>query len=157
LATSKIDEEKMLELDHIINKNYKKEGSLMPILQETQDLFGYISKEVAEVISKKINVPIATLYGVVTFYSQFKLEPDGDYGINVCLGTACYVRGAKKIIEEIEKELGIKLHQTTADGKFTLKETRCLGACGLAPIITINDDVYGKVTVDDIPNILKKY
>ncbi|MFP4456759.1 MAG: NAD(P)H-dependent oxidoreductase subunit E [Clostridia bacterium] len=147
----------LLELMDIVNNNRNDKGALMPVLQQTQDLFGYIPQEAAKIISKELNVSLAKLYGVITFYSQFKLEPSGEYTISVCLGTACYVRGASKLIEAIEKELGIKLHETTSNRKFTLVDTRCLGACGLAPIMTINDDVYGKVTVDNIPEILKKY
>lgn len=153
----KISKEDLSQLMKIIENNSKDKGALMPVLQQTQDLFGYIPQEAAKIVSKELSVSLAKLYGVITFYSQFKLEPSGEYTISVCLGTACYVRGASKIIEAIEKELDIKLHETTEDRKFTLVDTRCLGACGLAPIMTINDDVYGKVSVDNISEIIKKY
>jgi NADH-quinone oxidoreductase subunit E len=109
------------------------------------------------VISEKLNVPMAEIYGVVTFYSQFTLEPKGDYVIGVCLGTACYVKGAQAIIDRISKDIDVKVGGTSPDGKFSLEATRCIGACGLAPVLTVNEDVYGRLVEADVPSILSKY
>jgi len=109
------------------------------------------------VISEKLHVPLAEIYGVVTFYSQFTLEPKGDYLISVCLGTACYVRGAQDLIDKVTELTGVSVGTTSADGKFSLEATRCIGACGLAPVLTVNEDVYGRLTVSDIPGIVEKY
>ncbi len=157
LSENILTTEKLTKLSEVIDNYRDEKGALMPVLQQTQDIFGYIPKEAVDYISKELNISLAKIYGVITFYSQFKLEPTGKYLISVCLGTACYVRGAGSIIKEIEKQLKINLNETTNDHKFTLIDTRCLGACGLAPIMTINEDVYGKVKLDDINNILSKY
>ena len=130
---------------------------LMPILHEAQDIFGYIPLEVQKFISKKTGISVARIHGVVTFYSQFSTEPKGEHVVGVCLGTACYVKGAQAILQKFKEELGIEPDQTTADGKYSLVATRCIGACGLAPVITIDDDVYGKVDPSQIDKILTKY
>lgn len=145
------------KLDEIIEKYKDTKGALMPVLQEAQGVFGCLPIEVQKVVSKKMNIPLAEIYGVVTFYSQFILEPKGEYTISVCLGTACYVKGAQNLIDKISEEIGIEVGTTSEDGKFTLEATRCIGACGLAPVLTINEDVYGKVVEADIPGILDKY
>lgn len=129
----------------------------MPVLHEAQHIFGAIPIEVQKVISEKLNVPMAEIYGVVTFYSQFTLEPKGQYLIGVCLGTACYVRGAQQLVDKISEMTGVGVGKTSADGKFSLEATRCIGACGLAPVLTVNEDVYGRLTLDDIPGIVNKY
>lgn len=149
--------EKMEKLEHILEEHKNKQGALMPILHETQELFGYLPEEAQKRISEVTNVPTAEIYGVATFYSRFTLKPRGQYTIGVCLGTACYVKDAQSIMDKLKAELKVEAGDTTDDGKFTLEATRCLGCCGLAPVIMINEDVYGKLVPDDIPVILKKY
>lgn len=149
--------EKMNKLDEIIESHKSQQGSLMPILHETQELFGYIPEEAMKKISKELNIPMSEIYGVATFYSRFTLKPRGEHTIGVCLGTACYVKNAQLVFERLQKELNVKPGDTTEDGKFTLEATRCLGCCGLAPVIMIGEDVYGKLVPDDIPAILSKY
>ncbi|MBQ7502829.1 NAD(P)H-dependent oxidoreductase subunit E [bacterium] len=130
----------------------------MRVLQEAQHIFGYLPLEVLKYISEHIGVPVAELYGVATFYSQFSITPKGKHRVSVCLGTACYVRGAPKVLDKVCEELKVKIGETTADGLFTLDATRCLGCCGMAPVMMIDDDVYGKLEdVSVIPDILKKY
>ncbi len=150
-------QEKIIRLEEDIRKNKGTKGALIPVLHGAQEIFGYLSIEVQNRISEALNVPVAEIYGVVTFYSQFTLEPRGKYTIRVCLGTACYVKGSKPIIDKIRRELNIEVGATTADGKYTLETTRCIGACGLGPVLTVNGDVYGKLVEADIPGILKKY
>lgn len=149
--------EKMEKLEHIINEQKEKPGALMPLLHETQELFGYLPEEAQRRISEVLAIPMAEIYGVATFYSRFTLKPRGQYTIGVCLGTACYVKNAQGILDKLKTELGIEPGDTTEDGKFTLEATRCLGCCGLAPVIMINEDVYGKLVPEDIPAILQKY
>src|SRR5690554_17378 len=156
-VTLKQNEEKFSELQSVIDQWKDKEGPLMPVLQAAQDIFGCLSLDVQKYISKELDVPVSEIYGVVTFYSQFTLKPKGKYKIGVCMGTACYVKGSQAILDEISKELNIKSGETSEDGLFTLDATRCLGACGLAPIIMINDDVYGRLSPGDIKEIIKKY
>lgn len=141
----------------VIDRHKHDKGALMPILQEAQDIYGYLPIEVQTIISDELNIPLEKIYGVVTFYSQFSLTPKGKYQISVCLGTACYVKGAGDIYNKIKEVLNIEDGECTPDGKFSLNGCRCIGACGLAPVITINDDVHGKLTVDDIEGILAKY
>ncbi len=130
----------------------------MAVLHEAQSTFGYLPKEIQEMISEEMRIPVSEIYGVATFYSQFTLVPKGgEYDIGVCLGTACYVRGAQDILNKIEEELGISVGQTTPDGKFSISPTRCLGACGLAPVIVVNEDVHGRLKPDDVKAILDKY
>lgn len=149
------DQEK--RLDDVIAKWKDKDGPLMPILQGAQDIYGYLPIEVQRHISEKLNMPLEKIYGVVTFYSQFSLYPKGKYKISVCLGTACYVKGAGDILERISINLDIDSGECTEDGLFSLDATRCLGCCGLAPVMTVNEDVYGKLSPDDIDGILGKY
>jgi len=129
----------------------------MPILQKAQEIFGYLPIELQNHIAEALEIPLTDIYGVATFYSQFSLTPKGEYQVGVCMGTACYVRGAQKILDEFAKILDVKVGETTVDGKFTLEATRCLGACGLAPVIMINDEVYGRLIPDDVPGIIGKY
>lgn len=145
------------KLQEIIEENKTKKGSLMPVLHEAQKIFGYLPIEVQSIISEALDIPLAEIYGVATFYSQFSLIPRGKYQIGVCLGTACYVKGAQGLVDKVKKELNIEVDGTTPDGKFSLQATRCIGACGLAPVMTINEDVYGKLKSEEIPEILKKY
>jgi len=130
---------------------------VMPVLQEAMNIFGYVPQDVQEIIAEGLGVTLSEVYGVATFYSQFSLEAKGEYVIGVCLGTACYVKGSQKIMDELTKQLGVEVGRTTKDGKFTLNATRCLGACGLAPVMMINDEVYGRLTPDQVSGILDQY
>ena len=132
-------------------------GVLMPALQKAQEIYGYLPIEVQRMLAEALEKPLAEVYGVATFYSQFSLTPKGKYRISVCLGTACYVKGSGKLYEKLQEKLGIAGGECTPDGKFSLDACRCVGACGLAPVIMINDDVYGRLTVDDLDGILAKY
>ena len=152
-----LTQENFKKLIEVIEENKGTKGALMPVLHEAQKIFGCLPIEVQKVISEKLNIPMAEIYGVVTFYSQLSLEPKGEYVIGVCLGTACYVKGAQKIIDRISKDINVKIGATSPDGKFTLEATRCIGACGLAPVLTINEDVYGRLVEADVPGILAKY
>ncbi len=157
MPTSFLCEENFAKLDKVIDKYKGIGGALMMVLQEAQGIFGCLPMEVQKVISQKLDVPLAEVYGVVTFYSQFRLLPTGKYTVSVCLGTACYVRDAQKIVDAIKQELNIELGETSKDGLFTFEATRCIGACGLAPVITINEEVYGRLKESDIKEILAKY
>lgn len=132
-------------------------GCLMPIMQKAQDIYGYLPIEVQTMIADGLGIPLEKVYGVSTFYSQFSLFPKGKYKISVCLGTACYVKGSGDIYNKLMEKLGIVGGECTLDGKFSLDACRCIGACGLAPVMTINDDVYGRLTVEEIDGILEKY
>ena len=132
-------------------------GALITVLQSAQDIYGYLPIEVQKIISEKMDIPLEEIYGVVSFYAQFSLNPKGQHKISCCLGTACYVRGAGKFFEKISDELGIKSGECTPDGKFSLEACRCIGACGLAPVLTVNDDVYGRLTAEEVDRILAKY
>jgi len=149
--------EKFLQLDEVIRKNKGTKGAVMVTLQEAQGIFGHVPRDVQTYIAEGLNVPLSEVYGVATFYAQFALEPVGRFVIGVCLGTACYVKGSKDILDKLAEVLEVKVGSTTPDGRFTLKDTRCLGACGLAPVIMINDDVYGRLVPNDIPAIVEKY
>jgi NADP-reducing hydrogenase subunit HndA len=149
--------EKMEKLEHVLIEHKDQQGALMPVLHETQELFGYIPEEAQKRISEVLNVPLAEIYGVATFYSRFTLKPRGKNTISVCLGTACYVKNAQGILDRLKEELKVAAGETTGDNKFTLEATRCLGCCGLAPVMTINEEVYGKLEPEDISEILKKY
>lgn len=147
-------EKKLLE---VIAQYKDTQGSLMPILQHAQAIYGYLPIEVQTIIAEQTGTPLEKIYGVVTFYAQFSLYPKGKYKISVCLGTACYVKGSGDIYNKLMEKLGIEGGQCTPDGKFSLDACRCIGACGLAPVMTVNDDVYGRLTVDDVDTILGKY
>lgn len=145
------------QLREIIAAHKDMQGALMPVLQEAQELYGYLPIEVQKIIAEGLNLPLEEVYGVVTFYAQFTLNPKGKYCVAVCMGTACYVKGAGAIIERIQQKLGIEPGGITEDGKFSLDATRCIGACGLAPVITVNEEVYGRLVPDDIDRIFEKY
>ncbi len=144
-------------LKEVIAEMKDVQGALMPIMQKAQDIYGYLPIEVQTIISDELGVPIEKIYGIATFYSQFNLYPKGEYRISVCLGTACYVKGAGEIYEKLEQLLGVSDGECTSDGKFSLDSCRCVGACGLAPVMLVNDDVYGRITADDVDGILAKY
>lgn len=149
--------EQEADLKWVISELKDTAGALMPILQHAQEIFGYLPIEVQTMISDETGIPLEKIYGVATFYSQFSLQPKGQYRISVCLGTACYVKGSGDIFKKLEELLGITNGECTPDGKFSLDSCRCVGACGLAPVMMINDEVYGRLTVDDVPTILAKY
>ena len=151
------NKEKYEKLQEAIARHKGERGAVMPVLQEAMNIFGYVPQDVQEIIAEGLGVTLSEVYGVATFYSQFSLEAKGEYVIGVCLGTACYVKGSQKIMDELCKQLEVEVGRTTKDGKFTLNATRCLGACGLAPVIMVNDDVYGRLTPDQIPGIIAKY
>ncbi|WFD11649.1 NADH-quinone oxidoreductase subunit NuoE [Tepidibacter hydrothermalis] len=152
-----LSKDKFNELEDFINSLEEKKGALIEVLHTAQHIFGYLPKDVQLFISKKLNIPSSKVFGVVSFYSYFTTKPRGEYVINICLGTVCFVKGADKIMEKFEQELNIKCGETTPDGKFTLEGLRCVGACGLAPVVVVNEKVYGKVTLDDVEKILSNY
>ncbi len=149
--------EQEAQLKAVIAEHKEDRGALMPVLQKAQDIYGYLPIEVQTMIAEGMDIPLEKVYGVVTFYAQFSLNPKGKYRISVCLGTACYVKGSGDIFNTFAEKLGIKGGEITPDGKFSLDACRCIGACGLAPVLTVNEDVYGNLTVDDVDKILAKY
>jgi NADH:ubiquinone oxidoreductase subunit E len=149
--------QKFDELNKFINETKNKPGPLMPIMQKAQELFGALSFDVQKHIANELAIPMCDIYGVATFYSQFSLEPKGKHVIGVCMGTACYVKNSEPILNKLAEELQTPPGYTTPDNLFTLEATRCLGCCGLAPVIMIDDQVYGRLKPDDIPGILNKY
>ena len=145
------------ELRSALSLLKNKEGALMEALQTAQGIYGYPPKEVQEIVAEEFGVSLAEVYGVATFYSQFSLMPKGKYKIGVCLGTACYVKGSGDVLAQVEKLLGVSAGEVTPDGRFSIDATRCIGCCGLAPVMTVNDDVYGRITADGVAAILAKY
>ncbi len=154
LCSQETEEEKLKRVEEIIESYKNKKGSLIQILHLVQGIYGYLPIKVQELVAKKLNRPLSEVYGVTTFYSFFSTKPRGKYTIRVCMGTACYVRGGKKIVEKLRDILSIEPGETTQDGKFTFEVMRCIGACGLAPAITINDKVYKQVNPDKLKQIL---
>ncbi|MBQ8081077.1 MAG: NAD(P)H-dependent oxidoreductase subunit E [Clostridia bacterium] len=151
------NEQLYAELQRVIDEHGQEPGALMPVLQGAQEIFGCVPIDVQKYIAEKLHTTLSEVYGVATFYSQFSLQPKGEYLISVCLGTACYVKGSQKVLDKLSEVLNVPVGGTTPDGRFTLQATRCLGACGLAPVMTINEEVYGRLTPDDIPGIIAKY
>lgn len=149
--------EQKAKLDAVIAECRDDKSRLMHVMQQAQDIYGYLPREVQVMIAEGMDIPLEKVYGVATFYAQFALSPKGEYAVSVCLGTACYVKGSQQVLDKICEELGIEPGECTPDGKFSIEECRCIGACGLAPVMTINDDVYGRLTPDMIPDILAKY
>lgn len=149
--------EQQEKLEALISKHKGDKSALMTVLQQSQEIYGYLPAEVQTMVAVGLDIPLEEVYGVVTFYSQFSLYPKGEYKISVCLGTACYVKGAGDVFDKMARILNVKSGECTADGKFSLDACRCIGACGLAPVLTVNEEVYGKVTVDDVDTILAKY
>lgn len=156
-AKLEITQEKLDQLEAVMNANMQKPGPLMPTLHEAQKIFGCVPIPIQKIISKKLGVSVAEINGVVTFYAQFSIEPKGKHIVGVCLGTACYVRGSQEVLDAISSELKIKAGETSEDGLFTLNATRCIGACGLAPVFTIGEDVYGNSNAAKAKEAIKKY
>ncbi|MEG0797833.1 MAG: NADH-quinone oxidoreductase subunit NuoE [Acidaminococcaceae bacterium] len=146
-----------VKIDEILSKFVGQKGALIPILQQVQALYNYLPKDVLEYVGQATNTPISQIYGVVTFYSQFHLNPRGRNIVRVCQGTACHVRGGKAILQAMEKLLGIKAGHTTEDLRYTLETVACIGACGLAPVMQVNEDTHGRLTPEKLPAILERY
>lgn len=149
--------EQHAQLLEVIAQLKHEKGALMPIMQKAQDIYGYLPIEVQTVIADEMGIPLEKVYGVATFYAQFTMKPKGKHRISVCLGTACYVKGSGDIYAKLEELLGISNGECTPDGNFSLDSCRCVGACGLAPVMMVDDEVYGRLTPDDVPGILAKY
>lgn len=155
---NEITESMFQELEQYIDEIPDQKGMLIAVLHKAQGIFGYLPREVQVFVGKKLNLPISQVYGVVSFYSFFTMEPKGEHPISICLGTACYVRGADKIVDFFKKELGIELGETTENGKFSLDALRCVGACGLAPVVLVGEKVYGRITTrEQVKEILAEY
>lgn len=150
-------DERDVKLQEAIAKHKDTKGALIPVLHEAQEIYGYLPIEVQKKISEGLGISLSEIYGVVTFYTQFTIKPKGKYNISICMGTACYVKGADKILEKFTQQLGINVGETTEDGKFSIEACRCIGACGLAPVLTIGEEVYGRLVPDDVKGILEKY
>lgn len=157
MATIKLSTSKIDELKAVCKSFNNEKGELINVLHKAQGIFGYLPAEVQEIIAKELNVSVAHVYGVVSFYSFFTMLPKGEHPISICLGTACYVRGAEKIIEEFKRVLNISVGETTNDGKFSLACLRCVGACGLAPVVLVGDKVYGRLSPDSVKEIVGEY
>ncbi|MDD2199843.1 MAG: NADH-quinone oxidoreductase subunit NuoE [Bacteroidales bacterium] len=153
----KIKEKDALKIKEICASFNNNPGELINVLHKVQEHFGYLPAEIQEIVALNLGISVSKVYGVVTFYSFFTMLPKGKYPISICTGTACYVRGAEKVLEEFKKELGIKVGETTPDGKFSLNCLRCVGACGLAPVVKIGDKTYGRVAPEEVKNILNEY
>jgi NADP-reducing hydrogenase subunit HndA len=141
----------------VIEDHKTQKGALMPILQKSQEIYGYLPIEVQQIISDSMDIPLEEVYGVASFYSQFTLNPKGKYQISVCLGTACYVKGSQQVLDRISEKLHLLPGEISGDGKYSLDATRCIGACGLAPVMCVNDEVYGRLVPEDVDKILEKY
>jgi len=156
-SAKNLPKEKFDELEDYIETIETLKGSLISVLHKAQGIFGFLPMEVQKFVAKKLDIPAAEVFGVVSFYSYFSMIPRGDHVVSVCMGTACFVKGAEDILHEIEADLGIKTGETSADGMFTLKDIRCVGACGLAPVVMIDEKVYGRISKDDVKGILDNY
>lgn len=152
-----LKEKQVQQIKEICKQFNNESGELINVLHKTQSLFGYLPSEVQVVIAQELNMSLAKVFGVVTFYSYFTMTPRGEHPIDVCMGTACYVRGAEKVLEEFKRQLKIEVGETTPDGKFSINSLRCVGACGLAPVVIVGDKTYGAVTSSDVKNILREY
>jgi NADH:ubiquinone oxidoreductase subunit E len=156
-VTFKGTAEQEKKLRAVIEQYKDMEGNLLPVLQGAQEIYGYLPIEVQKIIAEGLDVSMTEIYGVASFYAQFKLNPDGEVAISVCLGTACYVKGAGELADKVTELVGVAAGETSADGKYSFEATRCIGACGLAPVMTVNGDVYGRITGKDVQGILAKY
>ncbi|MDD2217109.1 MAG: NAD(P)H-dependent oxidoreductase subunit E [Eubacteriales bacterium] len=150
-------QEKQEKLHKVIAEHKGTRGALIPVLHEAQEIYGYLPMEVQLEIANGLDVPLAEVYGVVSFYTRFSINPKGKYLVNVCMGTACYVKGAGLILEKLKEALDLDVDECSEDGKFSLEACRCIGACGLAPVMTINEDVYGRLVPEDVVGIIEKY
>lgn len=157
MAKIKLPEKKIDELKEVCKSFDNQPGELINVLHKAQGIFGYLPAEVQELIAKELNVSVAHVYGVVTFYSFFSMTPKGEHPISICLGTACYVRGAEKVLDEFKRILNVQVGETTPDGKFSLSCLRCVGACGLAPVVLVGEKVYGRVSPDGVKDIVAEY
>ena len=153
----KCAKEMEMKLKAIIDKHKDSRGALIPVLHEAQELYGYLPLEVQRTISEGLGISLAEVYGVVSFYTQFSINPKGKYQISVCMGTACYVKGANEILNKFRTRLSIDVGECTEDGRYSLEACRCIGACGLAPVVTVNDEVFGKLLPDDVDGIINKF
>ena len=156
MSEIKLSENKVNELIKLCEAYGNQPGELINILHKAQDTFGYLPREVQEIIARQLSIPVSKVYGVVTFYSFFTMTPKGEHPISVCMGTACYVRGAEKVLDEFKRVLGINVGETTSDGKYSLSSLRCVGACGLAPVVLIGEKVSGRIVPGDVEKILKE-
>ncbi|MBE6662035.1 MAG: NAD(P)H-dependent oxidoreductase subunit E [Ruminococcaceae bacterium] len=156
-VTFKGTAEQEKQLRAVIEQYKGMEGNLLPVLQGAQEIYGYLPIEVQKIIAEGLDVSMTEIYGVASFYAQFKLNPDGEVAISVCLGTACYVKGAGELADKVTELVGVAAGETSPDGKYSFEATRCIGACGLAPVMTVNGDVYGRITGKDVKGILEKY
>jgi len=152
-----VSDERRDKVKAILKEHKSVKGGLIPILHAVPNTYGYLPEDILHIISEDLNIPMTEIYGVASFYHFFSLEPKGKHIIRVCLGTACYVKGGQRILDRLSQELNVEPGKTTSDGKFTLEATRCLGACGLSPVMTIDDKVYARVTLDDVRRILDEY
>ena len=157
MCSNKLKESGFRELETFINSLDTKKGSLISVLHKAQGIFGYLPREVQEFVADKLNESLANVYGVVSFYSYFTMVPKGEHAVAVCMGTACYVRGADKVLNEFQKQLGIKSGETSVDGKFSIDALRCVGACGIAPVVLVGEKVYKKVEPKDVAKIISEY
>jgi len=152
-----MNKETVKKAKKIIDKYEKDKSNLIQILNEVQETFGYIPQIAQQEISEYLDIPMAEIYGVITFYSRFTLKPKGKYNVSVCLGTACFVKGSEKLLDRVKEKLKIDVGQTTPDGKFSIDATRCVGACGLAPVFMVNEEVYGKANIEKVDKVLEEY
>lgn len=156
MSEIKLAENKVRELEKVCAEHGNQPGELINVLHKAQGIFGYLPREVQEIIACQLGIPVSKVYGVVTFYSFFTMTPKGEHPISICMGTACYVRGAEKVLDEFKRVLGINVGETSADGKYSLSSLRCVGACGLAPVVLIGEKVYGRVVPGDVEKIIKE-
>ncbi len=156
-CANQVKDPKEVELEKVLAKYIGQKGALIPVLQEAQDIYGYLPGEVLKTISAELKLPFSQVYGVVTFYAQFHLKPRGRNIVRVCLGTACHVRGGAKILETIQNQLKIKDGETSEDLRYTIESVACIGACGLAPVIMVNEDTHGRLTPDKLAELLARY
>ena len=157
MCSNKLKESGFRELETFINSLDTRKGSLISVLHKAQGIFGYLPREVQEFVADKLNESLANVYGVVSFYSYFTMVPKGEHAVAVCMGTACYVRGADKVLNEFQKQLGIKSGETSVDGKFSIDALRCVGACGIAPVVLVGEKVYKKVEPNEVKGIIEEY
>lgn len=156
-CNNRLKDEYFTKLDNFIDSLEEEKGELITVLHKAQNIFGYLPLEVQTHVGEKMNIPVSEIYGVITFYSFFTMTPKGEHPISICMGTACYVNGSENILNEFKRELGLKIGETSNDGKFSIDILRCVGACGMAPVVTVGKKIYGRVKADEVVNILKEY